>query len=697
MPIIPDLSSVPGRVNLTAPSLGAAMAQGEALGKLGQSLSQISDTFAAVAETNQKFALASDEFQLRSKWEQAETDLVTKLSTNPDPQARLDETNKLLGSLKNEFKGSNVSPKIRQRMDLQFAEFEMGARKRAGIDATRLTVSRAQQGFKNEFEKAIETNDRARALRALDTSKNHQLVTPEEETAWIQRFESASAFSILQNTIDEDPLDAERSLADRDFLAKNPSITPEARDALQRRAEQRANRYRSDFANDLIISGNQPTPEDLELMEEEGQIDKHTRARWLTTIRNAQAAPQSDPAIYEETYGQIQQYDPAKDTSGRTEANLRTWIASQPLPPEELKALNAKLSDRLNPAISKQPRSRFESSFASKTSTDFTRGDFGKYRFPVDHDGNAATPPITPINMGEYDKAWNLMGRFNEQWRGILSSMPEDVPFEKVNAAYDALKKSFKDQKPMPDLNFSTPPALPFNPDATYKNLPGKRSHFGGIPVKPAGIPYTGASATVFGGKSDPQDNGLSAMGGKTGPGEKEGTAIPQALLAAKFPGKDKKWLSENVRTVVRGADGVAHSLALVDLGTAEIVWERAQRPTLDLTEGAARQLGGKVIYTTEGKLSGLQGLDSIAFSVVSINIGGKQLEGMSWNDAKKAWFDTNRPTTNEQADNGLIALRQQWTLAQANAPTATPERRTGKLPLEATPIDGPTAPVSAR
>jgi hypothetical protein len=65
--------------------------------------------------------------------------------------------------------------------------------------------------------------------------------------------------------------------------------------------------------------------------------------------------------------------------------------------------------------------------------------------------------------------------------------------------------------------------------------------------------------------------------------------------------------------------DEVARVLPVVDLGTAEWVWQRAGRPTLDLTEGAAKELGGQPVYQG-GKLTGLKGLDNLQFSVVSVD-----------------------------------------------------------------------------
>jgi hypothetical protein len=115
---------------------------------------------------------------------------------------------------------------------------------------------------------------------------------------------------------------------------------------------------------------------------------------------------------------------------------------------------------------------------------------------------------------------------------------------------------------------------------------------------------------------------------------------------------------------VVRAPNGTMRVLPVVDLGTAEWVWQRAGRPTLDLTEGAAKELGGQPVYQG-GKLTGLKGLDNLQFSVVSVD-AGKPLTGLSWQDAKTAWFKHNKPGNMQAADLSLIALREAWNMANA-------------------------------
>jgi len=187
---------------------------------------------------------------------------------------------------------------------------------------------------------------------------------------------------------------------------------------------------------------------------------------------------------------------------------------------------------------------------------------------------------------------------------------------------------------------------------------------------------YSGAVPTGFGGKNDPEDNGLSALGGTTGKGGREGVAIPQALLESKFPDnvklggtaltskKSKSWVDANVRAVVWNG-GVPHVLPVADFGTAQRIWKDNGRPTLDLTEGAVEKIGGKVGYDSAGKLSTVTGADDLKFSVVSIDTG-KPLKNQSWEDAKAGWFRTNKARSYSAIHNSLVALKSAW--AQANA-----------------------------
>lgn len=663
LPEIPGLQ--PTQINAPQVNPRAAAAPAQQLGTLAESIAGVSEQFHDHAVQLQKIENARILSEKRQQLAQGYADFQIELQKDPDPASRIQKTRDWLTQAKGSMDTENLAPAVRDQLTGHFENFATSAVIRQAEDSSRLAIRRAGLTFQNEMDQAQRTNDRPTAERVIQAARDSGAILPEEADKALRQFDEVSAYNAHQSIIRENPIDAERDLESPDFLKKNPNITPDAYNSLRRQAAQEANNYRADFVNDLIISGKNPTEQDLAEMESRGLLDKSTHARWLTKIREAPVA-EIDPAIYEQTYTQIMGYDPKADPSGIGISRLRQWIGSQHLPTKAIQELNDRLTERINPATEKDPAN--SAGFASKISTDFNRGDFGKYRFPVDHDNNPATEPIFQINREEYDKAWKLRGQFSEQWRQQLASMPKDPTFDQINTAYEALKKSFQDKKPLPDLQFSKPSPPVFDPQKLYQSTTPPSGTFGGQPVKPAGEPYTGAAATIFGGKNDPADNGRSALGGTTGPGGREGTAIPEKLLSAKFPGKDKQWISDNVRTVVRDSQGIAHVLPVADYGTAEWVWKRNGRPTLDLTEGAAKQLGGEPVYQN-GKLTGVRGIDALDFSVVSIDTGGADLGSLSWQDAKAAWFQHNRPQSYQAADNSLLALREAWTAARAENP----------------------------
>lgn len=659
---LPDIPGLQGSaINAPAVRAGAVAAPAEALGNLAQGIADVSEHFHNTAIQVQKQENARIVSEKRQQLAQAYADFQVGLQSDPDPASRMQKTSAFLGEWKGQMDDGNMAPAVRDELVSHFDSFATNAKIRQTEDSARLSVRRSAATFDNEISQAAVNKDMAAGEAAIQTAVASGIMLPEEGEAAKRKLDQQINYQSLRDGISTDPLAAERQFNDPNFKA---DVTPEARERLKNEAEQEANRYRADFANELIISGKAPTEQELAEMEAAGQMDKATHARWLTKIRSS-ASPVHDPALYEEQFSMINGYDPAQDPSGRTLAQLRNSIASQNLPEGDIKTLNEKLNERLNPSTSSTPKAKLSKDFFNKIATDFNRGDFGGFRHLVDSDKDPSTKMVWTTNREEYDKAWKLRGEFSQQWRAALDAMPDDASFEQINGAYESLKKSFKDKKPVPDLKFSKPSTLPFDPAETYRKTSG--ATFGGQPVKAPGVPYSGAAATVFGGPNDPADNGRSAFGGATGPGGKEGTAIPQALLSAKFPGKSKEWISENVRTVVRGPDGLFHTLPVVDLGTAEWVWNKNGRPTLDLTEGAARAIGGKPRYTAGGKLAGLDGVPSIDFAVVSIDTG-KPLAGSSWEDVKQAWFTANKPTSNVQIANSLIALRDAWHRANTEA-----------------------------
>lgn len=652
----------------------AAAAPAMALGNVAEAIADVSEDFHDAARKVQLMENGRIVSEKRQALASNYATLQLDLQKDPDPASRINRTKDFFSNTKGEMESEDLPDTVRAELLNHFDNFATEAVIRQGEDSYRLAKTRGLMALDNELNAAIRSGNPNAIDLPLRTARESGFVLPEQEDSIRQKYATEFKVQEMLKTIQAKPLEAEKAFKAREeFAANHPDLDFDTINKLEGEAERTANRFRSDFTNDLIISGTNPTPEELKSMESSGQIDKDTHARWITRLRN-NSDPVHDPALYEEAYDQVIGYDPAKDPSGQSEAAIRSFLATQNLPAAAIKTLNDKLNDRIKGEGSDTPKGKLESEFASRIRSDFNQGSFGNYRFPLDHDKNVNTAPIMAINSEQYGKSWQLRGEFAEQWRGIMSTMPTNASFEQVSKAYNQLKDSFKDKRPTPTLNLSKPVSLNFDPNATLQNI--QKSSFGGQPVRPPGGTYTGAIPTVFGGKKDPGDEGINYLGKPTGKGGIEGTAIPQALLHDKFPDKvtvrdgkipdaQKQWIDKNVRTVVRGPDGRMHVMPVADLGTAEKVWSDKGRPTLDLTEGAARQIGAKPTYDKNGIMRGLTGVSTVDFSVVSIETS-KPLAGSSWEEAKRDWFATSKPRTNEQASNGLIALRQSWHLANA-------------------------------
>lgn len=668
MPIrLPNIPGVqPAAINAPQMDARAAAAPALALGNLAQSIAQGGEAFHTTAINIQRVENARAVSKARQDLADAYSRYQIELQADPDPASRIRKTEQFFAGYRGTIDSPDLPPAVRDELFSHFDHFATTETINSRVDAHRLAMKRASATFQNEFETAATRSQAEAAARAASSAG---ILLPEEEARALREWDRKQTIEGIRREIHADPITMERLLAEDGFEQQHAGLEFDQLISLRGEAERMANRERGDFFNDLIIAGEEPTPDELKELEAAGFISKDTHARMLANKQTP--APAHDPALYEETYSQILEYQPQADPSGRIEARLREWIASQPLPKEDIRKLNDKLGERLNPGDA--PKNTHESEFAAKIRADFNRGDFGKYRFPVDHDDNPASAPIFPVNAAAYDAAYRARGQFAESWRAELSRLPADAPFDQVEQTYQKLKKSFKERSPTPALNLTRPAApLPFDPETTYRQS-APRATFGGQPVKPPGGVYLNASATVFGGPNDPADNGQSALGGKTGAGGREGAAIPKPLLDVKFPGKDKKWIDANVRVVTRAPNGSMRVLPIADFGTAEWVWQRAGRPTLDLTEGAARDLGGTPKYDKAGKLRGLSGLDNLEFAVVSTDTGDFALKGSTWTDAKAAWFKANNPRNLPAADMGLIALREAWNAANADDPAVLP------------------------
>ncbi len=707
---VPNLQA--STVNAPDLRLAAAAAPTAALGSLAQSIGGVGDAFQSVADQTQKNENARMESEARQKLAADYSQFQIDLEKDPDPESRISKTNAFLMAKRGTPDAPEYSPQVRDSLRQHFNSFADKATTQAAQQAASLALKRVTLALANELDAAEETGNVEGFTKAVITGEQAGIILPEQRQRLEKKFKRTLAFNSVVKNIDAEPITALESLEDPEFLKQHPDLDPDSVQRLRNYAEPLANRSKAELWDGVLnasIDGNIITAEQLKGLAEDGMISPEQRAQYLSTYHGP-GKPVFDATIYEDAFSVISRYSPDQDPTGATLAQLRGQLATLPLPAESLKELSKRLTDRATPPKPEaKKRHRLEGDFQARTDQHFEEGKFGnwfKYDFPRDAAGNQipGKEQTKVIQGSDWSKALTTKRRFLDQWEAYLQNSPEGIDPTEAEKVYQSIfEKVVLDSDEALPTGGAVPPAPPaveFNdidgllgtpgdPPATSR-LPAQSSTFGGIPILPPGRFYQDAKATVFGGPNDPADNGKSAFGGTTGAGGKEGVAIPHDILKATFPGKDKAWFEKNVRVAVRTADGRKAVMPIADLGTAEWVWKKNGKPTLDLTPGAVKQLGGSVIYDDGGKMSGVKGIGNLSFALTTDNAGPEaDLSRMTWEEASAAWFSDKKPRAPEQIASGLAALRHAWNSAQLtdlldrnpddNAPAALPLAKPGE------------------
>lgn len=212
MPLIPDLNpNVPGRALPVAPDLGAAMAPGRALERVGSGISAVGETVGAFQLQMQK---ARDEgvksrAALAVQQELAEHEKYRM--ENPDETTWQADIDARLDRVRQTFQGERLSPFGRAELDAQFDGWGQDYRNRTMLDATKQSVARSRQALTNEVRARQDAGDFEGAEKRLREASGSVLL-PEEAESDIQSnaklrkdYEAEQRFSADIAAIDEDP------------------------------------------------------------------------------------------------------------------------------------------------------------------------------------------------------------------------------------------------------------------------------------------------------------------------------------------------------------------------------------------------------------------------------------------------------------------------------------------------------------
>jgi hypothetical protein len=665
-------------------SAGPAIAQGRAAADLGRTISAIGEKGMAIAE---KVRIEEEGGKASAFFLEVEKEAAAfnnDLMQRQDLDAWSSEFNTLASQHRAKIDGLGLSPEAKSRLQDRFAQWqaERGIRLESAVAGRKVAEARAMDG--QALDHAARTSNfdmRDRILEGMEGRyPESEIFKVREETERLRDYKDAAEL------IKERPLEAESLFLDGRIRERFLHLDDASAEQLERLAYRESARAKGElWDNALNAALNEGeghallSKETLRSLAESGTITPDQRAGYLRAYHSPEA-PEFDPHIYNEAFGAVAAYDPASDPTGATLATLRGNIATLDLPKEHVAELRDRLAERVK--VENPTAHKLSGDFAKLNEEAFNSGRFGDWFSYTDHDNDPRTINRKVIDFPSYGRALAAKRRFTDTFDAWLRNQGDTLDPLKAQEVHAQLFERIvldADDPTAAPLVPGAPPLIDFgrdvdsllgNPSATPGAPPAgretsaTRGTFGGQQIQPPGVFYRNARPTIFGGKNDPADNGLSAFGGTTGDGGKQGVAIPLDVLKATFPGKDKAWFAANVKVAVKTQDGRQAVLPVADLGTAEWVWKRDRRPVLDLTEGAVKALGGRPIYK-DGKLAGVSGLGSLSFALTTDNVGTEQdLRGMSWTDAQDAFFKDKKPTNADQIASGLAAVRSAWLAA---------------------------------
>lgn len=701
VPYIPIPSLRGTALNMPTPTAGALAAPAAALGQVARGIADMGGALGQHAERVQGLENAYQESEVRQRISADMAELNQQLANNSDPASYMPLLEKSLAKQKTYLDDQSLSPIVREKLAFHFEVISSDARIRTGAAAAGMTAKRAQLAINNELEAAATYGNREAYTQAVTRGVDAGIILPEQADTLNTNFEQRATYDTLVKAIEADPMGASEQLNSETISEQYPHLTPENHERLKKYAVQQSNNAKAESWEQIVLSsmdGAVLSKDDVLQMAKDGDISPAQAASYINTYLGP-TPPAFDPIIFDDAHKAIASYDPAKDETGAIRAQMAAQIATLPLPPESIRELTKQFKAKQDsssdtPETNKDLRTEFN----SRLETEWDSEAFGNW---FDYDSADFTTPAGEkksfthkvISQKDFVTALAFKLKTQRAFNAWLSQQPDGLDPLEAEKKYNEIKGKALDGISMPDLAPTLAPMPTFddvdeytNPDGSPSvlptsdttesrtNLDGTQSTplppaptdtttsrigtFGGQPIQPAGRFYKNAATSVFGGNTDPADNGLSANGGSNN--AFPGVAIPEKMLKATFPGKSKQWFFDNVKIVVEADNGRKITVPLVDYGTAEWVTQREGRHKLDLNPKAVAALGGQLIYKN-GVLKAHSGFTNVNFALTTAKAGKLDPKTSSIDEMKAEWFKDKRPRHPEQIRSGLSALYDEF------------------------------------
>lgn len=622
-----EISDASRPVTIDGRAFAAGAAAGASIGAAVSSLGQAGLQIARVQSemVNRRRVLEADGMMV-----QREADIAKLISGEPDEM-------KWAGIAEKEAKASeklwlteDLSPDAKEAVAMKSMAWRAGLVRQAAMSS----VDRSQKNLAGEYEKrrlmAAEAGDVDLANRQTDEAEQAGLLSP--DVAERQRMHSKATAEARIAEARRDSVVSDAAAAPGIWLERNPA--PGDMDVEDWQAGQSAARgvlrvQTTDAASeigDLLSSGDIKSESDVErvaagrlspaaLSEAKADLRKMQSDAWRSENLSEKGVTKNFGILLNE----VEKYDKEKDPDGSKYASL-VWRIKSTMPEELRGEITQPLSRKWTPGTGPDAPEPVRGFVKDTLSNWYKDGKFG------------ATKKKVPLT--EEDAGWHT-GTKEQKWvddppaRDAAAARRGEAELEMqkwLKAHPEASIKEAKDQL----LRSSSASLLPGDvnsllrrpaPQPPALDVPTRLKEiglkFGGVTV-PATGDLGAARTTVFGGPNDPADNGQSAFGGKTGAGGREGVAVPEKILRHFYGNNPDDWAKVQVEATL--PDGTKHVLPIADLGTAEWVWRKNDKPVVDLTPGAVEKLGGDVIYGKGGTLKGAKGIAGVKFRLLPLD-----------------------------------------------------------------------------
>lgn len=211
MPIIPDFDPVRGQASAATPSLGAAMAAGKAVEKVGASVSQVGDDLGDYHEQLTRARDAGVKANASLLMQNAFSEHEAFRIQNPDESAWEEDMRQRVGAVREKLAAEKMSPFMKTELDATLSGWESNSLHGTRLDGLKQARARARQRITNSAEAYKAAGDYQSARATLESGRGSAFL-PEETDADIQRLDTEEkdwqreqAFKADLAEIDEDP------------------------------------------------------------------------------------------------------------------------------------------------------------------------------------------------------------------------------------------------------------------------------------------------------------------------------------------------------------------------------------------------------------------------------------------------------------------------------------------------------------